>query len=156
MREVDFEPVKECWNTYVLADMTKVKGRAILVKLLAGKLPLFSTSATGMQAQFTPLFHYVFAVSAPLNLKGPPGYPPTQEEVVTARLGRGQPVEIVESNEEWNIYRIVETGETFKVKLAVSDAYRIPKRYGPEGEPIYVFTHATTIVPGPRSNFPRP
>jgi len=34
MREVEFEPVKECWNTYVLADMTKVKGRAILVKLL--------------------------------------------------------------------------------------------------------------------------
>jgi hypothetical protein len=72
LRELEFEIVKECWNTYVLADQTRVKGRIILVKLLADKTPLFTVSPTGpsQQAAVKPLFTYVFAISAPLNMKG--------------------------------------------------------------------------------------
>ena len=157
LRELEFEIVKECWNTYVLADQTRVRGRIILVKLLADKTPLFTVSPTGpvQQAAVKPLFTYVFSTSAPLNMKGKPGYPPTQEELNTAHL-RGQLVEIVEANEEWNTYRILESGETLRVKMSVAYAYRIPDRYDPEGEPLYIMMHTFSIVPGPRSNLPRP
>jgi hypothetical protein len=157
LRELEFEIVKECWNTYVLADQTRVKGRIILVKLLADKTPLFTVSPTGpsQQAAVKPVFTHVFAISAPLNMKGKPGNPPTQEEISTTHL-RGQLVEIVESNEGWNTYRIVESGETLSVKMNVAYAYRIPGRYDPDGEPLYIMTHTFSIVPGPRSNLPRP
>jgi hypothetical protein len=145
--EVEFEPIEEHWNTYVLEDSTKVRARVILLKLLTAKLPLFTTSQPSAQIQFKT--SYIFVVSARPELKGPPGPPPTQEEISSIIRGEGQLVRIRESDEKWNVYRIINSGETLKLKLVVSDVYRVPDRFDPDGEPIYVFTHTTTFMPGP-------
>jgi hypothetical protein len=145
--EVEFEPIEEHWNTYVLEDSTKVRARVILLKLLTAKLPLFTTSQPSAQIQFKT--SYIFVVSARPELKGPPGPPLTQEEISSIIRGEGQLVRIRESDEKWNVYRIINSGETLKLKLVVSDVYRVPDRFDPDGEPIYVFTHTTTFMPGP-------
>jgi hypothetical protein len=150
IREVEFEPVEEHWNSYMLEDYTKVKARVILLKLLAAKLPLFTTSQPSAQLQAKT--HNIFVVSARSESKGSPGPPLTQEEIGSILRGQGQIVKIKESNEQWNVYRIIDTGETLKIKLVVSDVYRVPGRFDPDGEPIYVFQHTTTFMPG----LPRP
>jgi len=67
LRELEFEIIREGWNTYVLADQTRVKGRIILVKLLADKTPLFTASPTGpvQQAAVNPSSH-MFSQPQPL------------------------------------------------------------------------------------------
>jgi hypothetical protein len=152
--EVEFEPIDEHWNTYVLEDSTKVRARVILLKLLTTKLPLFTTSQPSAQIQFKS--SYLFVVSARPVLKGPPGPPLSQEEISSIIRGEGQLVRIRESDEKWNVYRIIDTGETLKLKLVVSDVYRVPDRFDPDGEPIYVFTHTTTLMPGPPRPLPTP
>jgi len=153
LQEVEFEPVKEYWNTYMLEDYTKVKARVILLKLFASKLPLYTQQSIQVQAKT----NFIFVVSARPESRGPPGLPLTREEIDSILKGRqGQIIRISESNEEWNVYRIIETGETFKMKLVVSDVYRVPGRFDPDGEPIYIFTHTTTFMPGPPYHYPTP
>lgn len=155
IREVEFEPVEEHWNSYMLEDYTKVKARVILLKLLAAKLPLFTTSQPSAQLQVKT--NYIFVVSARPESKGPPGPPLTQEEIGSIPRGQGQIVKIKESNEQWNVYRIIDTGETLMMKLVVGpDVYRVPGRFDPDGEPIYVFQHTTTFMPGPPRPLPTP
>jgi len=153
LQELEFEPEKEYWNTYTLEDYTRVKARVILLRLLAPKLPSYTKYNVQLQAKT----NYIFVVSARPESKGPPGPPLTRDEIDSILKGRqGQIVRILESKEEWNVYRIIETGETFKMKLVVSDVYRVPGRFDPDGEPVYVFIHTTTFMPGPPYRYPTP
>jgi len=151
--EIDFEPIIERWNNYRLRDGARVRGRVLLLKLLAprGRVDRYLTHGSQLQTKTQT----IFVVSAP-HLKGPPGPPLSPDEVRTA-LERGALVEVMESEEHWNVYKIVKTGEVFKLKLVVSDIYKLSNRFDPEGEPIYIITNTLTIAPGhPLSNLPTP
>lgn len=143
--EIDFEPIIEKWNYYHLKDGSRIRGRVILLKLLAprGQVDRYLIPGSPLQAKTTN----IFVVSAPSHLKGPPGYPLTPDEVKTA-LQKGTPVEVSHSDEHWNEYKIIKTGEVFKIKLVVSDVYRLPNRFDPEGEPVYIITNTIAIAPG--------
>jgi len=152
--EIDFEPIIERWNNYLLRDGARVRGRVLLLKLLAprGQVDRYLIHGSQLQAKT----QNIFVVSAPPHLKGPPGPLPSLDEVRTA-LERGVLVEVIECEEHWNEYRIINTGEVFKLKLVVSDIYRLPNRFDPEGEPVYIITNTIAIAPGhPSSHLPTP
>ena len=151
IRELDFEPISERWNEYFLEDGTRIKGRLILLKLLG---PKNIQLVEGAQLQAKT--QNIFVVSAPDHLKGPPGPPLTPNEISSA-FQKGVLIQIRESKEEWNEYRIIDTGQTFKMKLVASEIYRLPDRYDNEGQPVYVIFNTIAIAPGPaRSRFPTP
>ena len=148
-KELDFEPLAESWNTYYLQDGSKVRGRVIVLKVL-GPVNVEKYLAEGVQLQVKS--QNVFVVSAPNHLRGAPSTPPSPAEI-SQSIQSGEPVAVVESREEWNLYRIVETGEVFKVKLSVSDVLRIP-RFDEEGQPVYIFYTALTMVPAVKNVAP--
>jgi len=147
--EIDFEPITEKWNNYFLSDGTRIRARVILLKLLAplGRVDRYIVPGSQLQAKT----QNIFVVSAPSHLKGRPGAPLSTDEVGKA-LERGTFVEVRECEERWNEYKIVQTGEIFKIKLVVSDVYRLPDRFDSEGEPIYIIRNTLAIVPGPPSS----
>lgn len=142
LEELDFEPIEERWNEYELLDenvYVRLRGRIILVKLFrnpAGK------------SQYGMKLHKVFAVSSPR--KGVPMKPPTPAEI---KKMEKYPVEIVSSREPWNIYKVVRTGELLRVKLIVTDVYRLRGYYDSEGEPFYVI-HSGSLVSKGKGRLP--
>lgn len=142
--EIEFEPLEEKWNKYVLRDGTIIRGRIIILKILG---PKGKTRYVTHGARLDVKTQNIFVVSAPPALRGPPGRPLSQEEIQQL-ASKGQPIEIVDPYEPWNIYRIVNTGETFKLKLVVSEIIRIPDHFDPEGQSIYVIVNTAAFAPG--------
>ena len=135
-RELEFEPVEEKWNEYELLDenvYVRLRGRIILLKVL--EFP----NTPGRRLKL----HRVFVVSSPK--KGRPMNPPTPTELKSLDK---YPVEIVSSREPWNIYRITETGEILRVKLIVTDVFRVRGRYDSDGEPYYVIQSGSLVSRG--------
>lgn len=137
LREVEFEPIEEKWNEYEILDenvYVRLRGRIILMRLL---------KTSSLKPQYQMKFHKVFVVSSPR--KGPPMklLPPSEIQ----RLEK-YPVEIISSREPWNIYKITETGELFRVKLIVTDIYRVKNLYDPEGQPYYIIQSGPLVTRG--------
>lgn len=149
--EIDFEPVEEKWNRYLLADGVKLRGRLILVRLLG---PRGTDKYTQEGTRLAVRTQTLFVASAPKDKKGPPGPPLTREEVANAKA-KGKLIEVIESNEPWNTYKIVRSGESFRLRLVVVDIYRIPDRFNEEGEPAYIINHTIIVAPG-IGHFPTP
>ena len=136
--DLEFDIVKETWNTYYLEDGVRIRGRTILKKLMRRK--------QGSRYEFTADFQNIFITIAPIHLRGKPGSPLTREEMMNAaKIGR--PARIVDSREDWNIYLVPDMNMTLKVKLTVVEIYRIPGRYDKHGEPIYAIRSTNVIVP---------
>ena len=137
VRELEFEPLDERWNEYELLDenvYVRLKGRIILLKIL--QLP-------GSKPSRRLKLHRIFVVSS--SRKGRPMKPPSPNELKTLEK---YPVEIVSSREPWNIYKIAETGEIIRVKLIVTDVFRVRGRYDADGEPYYVIQSGSLISRG--------
>lgn len=142
MEELEFEPIEEKWNEYEILDenvYVRLRGRVILLKLFR------NPSGKG---GYSMKLHKLFVVSSPR--KGTPMKPPTPAEIKTMEK---YPVEILSSREPWNIYRIVRTGEVIRIKLIVTDIYRLKGYYDMDGEPYYVIQSGPLVSKG-RGRFP--
>ena len=136
--DLEFDIVKETWNTYYLEDGVRIRGRTILKKLMRRR--------RGSKYEFTADFQNIFTTIAPTHLRGRPGNPLTREEMMNAaKIGR--PVRVVDSREDWNVYLVPDMNMRLKVKLTVVEVYRIPGRYDKYGEPIYAIRSTNVIVP---------
>lgn len=136
-REVEFEPVEERWNEYEILDQNmyvRLRARIILLKLL---------QTLGPKPQYQMKFQKIFVVSSPRT--GPPMNPPPPPQL--QKLEK-YPVEIISSREPWNVYRIMETGNIIRVKLIVTDIYRVKDLYDPEGQPYYIIQAGPLISKG--------
>lgn len=134
--DVDFQIEKEDWNTYELNDYVKIKGRLIVLRVSRDK----------KSGQYSAQTQNIFVTFAPSHLKGPPSTPPAIDNIDKSKM---IPVEIVHSNEIWNIYKITTTGERIKVKLIVTDVFKIKDTYDQFGQPFYLIKSGVYVTPAP-------
>ena len=88
----------------------------------------------------------LFVVTAPVKQRDNPSTTPLTTQEINNPEGR-HIVGIINSNERWNKYRLLRTGIVIKVKMVISDAFRIPDRYDKDCMPQYVFTSSPMILP---------
>lgn len=137
--DVDFQIEKEDWNTYELKDGIRLKGRMIVLRLSKDKNA--PAGQYGVQTQ------NIFVVYAPKDEKGPPSTPPQPNTVKQSDM---IPVEVLNSNEVWNNYKILNTGDRLKVKMVVTDVYRVKNAFDNLGQPYYIITSGIMISPMPK------
>lgn len=134
--DVEFRIEKEDWNTYELKDDVRIKGRIIVLRLNRDRN--MSPGQYGVQSQ------NIFVVYAPSRMRGPPSTPPRPEEINQSDL---YPVEVINSNEIWNIYHILNSGDRIRVKLVATDVFRVKDAYDQSGQPFYIVTSGVMITP---------
>ena len=106
LEDLEFQIEKEEWNTYELKDSVKIKGRIVITRI--------SRQRNEPPGQYSIQSQNIFVTYAPNSLKGIPATPPSPENIKQSDL---YPVEVVNSNEVWNIYKILNTGDRIKIKL---------------------------------------
>jgi hypothetical protein len=137
--DVDFEIEKEVWNVYDLADGTRLRIRAILVKLI--RLP---TSKIG-ESNYNGAFQNLMNSSVHPRNKGPAGRAYTDQELASFPK---EEVNFTPEYEDWNIYKLPD-GTRIKVKLVVSSIFKVKQQgvYNAFGEPIYMVNSTAVLAP---------
>jgi len=155
--DVDFEVEKEVWNVYELEDgrhRVTLKMRAILIKLLKPRIIKPEAPPPGVppgakQEQFQMSFQNIVVVSScPPELMGEPSPP-----IPPAELQKSPSTEIhfTPFSEDWNVYRLPDSGLKLRVKLVVSSINKVEGHYDQFGYPIYIVQSTNAIVPVPPS-----
>ena len=146
LEELEFEIVTERWNRYRLDDGALIRARAIALKVFKPKGKEVECISSGdMQ---TAMQNFV-VVSPPDRLKGAPNpEPPSPDEALKSMNPEER--RILESEEDWNIYRIRGESVGFKVKIVVIGISRIPNKWDQRGDPFYVVSSTNAF--GPASN----
>jgi len=161
--EVEFEIEKEVWNVYELEDgnhRVTLKMRTILTKLLRPRLiepqtppiigvppHMLGVPKDARKDEFQMSFQNIVVVSScPPELMGPPGTPLPPTELNKLPI---EEINFNPFNEEWNIYKIPESGIKLKIKLVVSSVNKAKGVYDQFGYPIYIVQSTNAIVPVP-------
>ena len=141
--DVDFEIEKEVWNSYDLADGTRIKSRAILVKLV--RVP----SQNVGESLYNATFQNVLSAFVHPRNKGSGGRPYTDQEI--KGLSKEE-VNFTTEYEDWNIYRLPD-GTRMKTKLVVSSILKVKQEgvYNVFGEPLYVVNWTNVLAPVPKA-----
>ena len=127
--EVDFEIIKEFWNKYNLTDESNIKARIILTKI-------FKINNNEYIFEFA---NPILVVSCPNNKKGEKNREPKKEDYDNIEKEK---VEIKDSKEEWNEYKIINLKQTLKIKYAISTIQRLKEEFDKNGYPIYIINGA--------------
>jgi len=129
---VDFEVIKEPWNTYALEDGTRLRAKMVLTQILQEKKfdekgrPIFGGT---FEAQ------NLITAKVPEKLRRKPtrgGY--SREELLKAVVK--DDMEILDAKENWNEYKLAD-GVIIRIKNSVVRVSRTEK-YNNKGEPIYL------------------
>lgn len=141
LEELDFEIGQEEWNKYELQDRTKLRIRAILLKL-------YRAPASPEQTGFITNFQNILSVIVDPNLRGLASTKILSPEEINA--ANKHEVRFTPIVEPWNNYRLP-NGDQLKTKLVVSLVYRIDGHYDIFGNPLYVVQSKTVLQPIPRN-----
>src|SRR5436309_4175616 len=134
-----FEVVREPWNEYVIQDSAEVplKGKFVLTKMSQLKDPAKTREGLGMAGQT------IFSTYAPPNLRDKPSEVlPNAKDIPDSNKKK---IDFKIVKEDWNLYRLPEKKATFKVRLIVSEVYRVPGYFGPDGDPYYIVESAVVV-----------
>lgn len=162
-KEVGFEIEKEVWNVYELEDgnhRVTLKMRTILTKLLRPRFieteapsligvppEMLGVPKDARKDEFQMSFQNIVVVSScPPELMGPPRAPIPPVELNKLPT---EEINFNPFNEEWNIYKISESGLKLKIKLVVSSVNKPKGVYDQFGYPIYMVQSTNAIVPVP-------
>jgi hypothetical protein len=89
------------------------------------------------------LQNIIVVFNAPEKLRGPPNpRPPSVKEA--AKLKKEE-VSIVNSEEEWNYYRISKSPGGVKLKMVVTDIFRVVDVYDQDGDPYYIVSSQAVL-----------
>jgi len=139
---LDFIIKKEVWNEYELKDGTKLKGRVFLMRIGDNKNapPPNDLKPKEQYGAFSISVQNNFQVfSSELN-KGEPTLPlPPINKITPSEL---QETEVITSNEPWNTYEIIKNGMIIRIKLVISDVYKVKGKFDQFGEPYYTVKSA--------------
>jgi hypothetical protein len=61
--------------------------------------------------------------------------------------GSKMPAKVISSSEQWDIYRVHETGDMYRIKMFVTEVYRVRDRFDQFGEPQYVVARGQVVAP---------
>ena len=136
--EMDFVVEEENWNEYELDDDSKIKARIILKKIIR-------------DPNNTKIYNFdinpaIFAVHAPQTKRGEKNKEPTPDQYNTLE---SYELRINRSAEKWNVYRILKTGQTMRVRLTVSRIRRIKDKFDKDGLPFYLIDSGPMIIMDP-------
>lgn len=138
---LDFEVVEEKWNKYELADLTVLRARIILTRIM--------TARFGPVGQYGISAQTIFAATAPPEKRGQPmQIPPAPEWESMPK----DPVKILTNSEPWNKYRIPKSGDVLQVKLVVTEVFRVKDQYDNFGEPFYIVTSGPLVSPATKGS----
>lgn len=126
---LEFDPIKEPWNIYKLADGSLLKTRFILVNVIMegvdeAKNPVYFTNSDN-----------VVGIAAPKEILGEPsGKFYTSEDRIDAIVDES--INFETKSETWNEYKFSD-GTTFKVKLVLTKVAKT-SLYDSKGQPLYL------------------
>lgn len=142
--ELEVQIVREAWNTYDLEDGTRIKARGVLTKVL---WPKGVEPQKGEAIELGASINNIVVVFAPESLRGPPNpKPPT---VRGAAKLKTEEIEVVDSKEEWSVYRIEKGSSGLKLRMVLTQVLRVVDVYDKEGAPYYIVN--SSFVLGPTS-----
>ncbi len=148
---LNFEIIREGWNTYTFKDQKDVELRARVVLLKAIRTDEFAPSGEPIYATAT---HNAIASYAPPELRGKPTEPLPSDDKIAALATKE--LDIATANEVWNEYKLND-GTFLKLKLVISSV-RQTSVYGPDGDPIYSVQSSialgASVPPDLRKNAP--
>lgn len=124
--ELDFT-VLENWNEYELEDNSRLKARSILKKIYQDP-----TNTQLILFEFNPT---IVAIYSPLSNRGERNNEPRPDEYTLPNYE----VRILRSDEKWNRYRILKTGQEERSKLLATEIKRITDRFNTDGLPFYLY-----------------
>jgi hypothetical protein len=143
--EVEFEPEKEVWSVYDLSDGSVISLKTILLKLYKMATAVQAGSPPP-QEQFAANFHNIMVTKrANERLKGTPN--PNPPAITNLDTLDKMEVQFTPLVEDWNIYRLVESGDTLKVKLVATAVYRVKNTWDRFGDPLYAVSSANVVQP---------
>jgi hypothetical protein len=134
--EMEFSIEEERWNEYELNDGARIRGRVILQKIVRDP-----NNPNRFSFKFGNVMWVVFA---PAHMRGEPS--PNPQDLANAQRYQ---VHINNSNELWNVYRVIRTGQVLRIKLEVVNVSRYTDRYDADGMPIYNVENGVAINMSP-------
>ncbi len=151
--EFEVDIIREAWNTYDLEDGTRIRARSVLAKVfwLKGVQP---KEGEPTQIQLGGDIKNLVSVFAPPRLRREPN--PNPPSVEAALKMKQEEVRIVDSKEEWSVYRFVrapfEPKATLppfglKVKMVATSVRRVLDMYDKHGDPYYLLDSTTVVSP---------
>ena len=140
--ELEFKPIEEVWNEYELRDGTKIKGRTFVTRIAEIKNAPLSPNANpkSIGTNLNISLEKNFQVFAPNDKKSSPTPIPTNINAIPD--DQKEEVKVLTYSEPWNTYEIIKNGIIIRVKIVVSDVYRIKNVYDQFGQPFYVIKNS--------------
>ena len=136
---LEFEIEKEEWNKYVLEDGTLLRLRWILTGALIDKtmkeLEKEAKSGQKLTLGFTTRSQNVFAVEAPLELRGPPDQKRYSREELRASIA-AEELDFETKRETWNSY-LFDNGMRMRARFSPTSVNRTSK-FDSGGMPVYL------------------
>lgn len=137
--EMDFSVEDENWNEYELDDDCRIMARIILKKIIRDP-----NNPQNYSFDMTPPIYTVFS---PQTKRGEKGNQPAPTEYNTLE---NYELKINRSDEKWNVYRILKTGQKLRIRLTVSRIRRIKDRYDKDGLPFYLMDSLPMLIMDPQ------
>jgi len=134
--DIEFEIVNEGWNEYELEDGTKIRMRSVIIEV---------QKRVGSEKDYRVKTHDIVVVIPALGLVGPPSDVelPAQEYLKMKK----QIIRVVgDPKEPWSQYSLPD-GHSFKLRMILSNVYRIEGQYDKEGRQRYVTLSTTLVTP---------
>ena len=138
-RYLEFDILEEGWNEYRLRDEVRIRART-MVRWITVSREGENSFQLSTQIPF-------FVILTPPHLMGNPERLSTQ----AIREARKEPVQIVEEHEVWNRYRVRNTDNIIRVRLAVSEILRVVGHFDAEGNPLFSVSSGVIIAPESRT-----
>lgn len=139
---LEFNITKEDWNVYEFKDGTKLKGRIFLTRITEQKNPRLPNDLKPNEifGQYGISIQNNFQVFALPHKKGTPTLPLPPVEKITNQ--EKEEIEILTSNEPWNVYEIIKNGMIIRIKLVVSEVFKVKNTFDQFGEPYFIVKSA--------------
>ncbi len=136
--EMDFSVEEENWNEYELGDGSRIKARIVLKKILRDP-----NNPKNFSFDLIPPFYGVYT---PQTKRGEKNNQPKPQEYNTLD---NYEIKINSSNEKWNVYRILKTGQQLRIRLTVTRMRRIKDRFDKDGLPFYMVDSGPMVIMDP-------
>jgi len=143
--ELDFDAEEEHWNEYELHDGARIKARMVLKKITVDP-----NNPNTLNFDISPIISTVYA---PTALRGERNNAPRPQEFNTLP---SFDVRTNRSDEQWNIYRILRSGRTVRLRATITRIRRITDRFDNDGLPFYILSTGPMIVVDPAPQQPGP
>ena len=136
--EMNFSVEEENWNEYELDDDCRIMARIVLKKIIR--------DPNNPQHYNFDMIPPIYAVYCTQTKRGEGGNQPAPTEYNTLE---NYELKISRSDEKWNVYRILKTGQKLRIRLTITRIRRVKDRFDKDGLPFYLVDSGPMVVMDP-------